>query len=392
MGAAAIKLASAIGYRGAGTVEFVLDASRPPATDSFYFMEMNTRLQVEHPVTEAITGIDLVEWQLRVASGEDLPLMQNEIARRGHAVEARIYAEDPAADFRPSMGRIVAASFPTRRDVRIDSGIETGTEVGPHYDSLLAKVIAVGSTRGQTIDRLAAALDEVRIAGPRTNLAFLSAVLRHPAYREDAVDTGFVERHLPDLSRTTFDAGTGAAVALEWARRAASHSIEEASGPWARTDGFETGGLPRTSRLDLTTEGEPTPAELRWSADGPSVASVGGMAPAEGRRGEVIWSDSGAFLLQDGRQTRLEFPDHLSRSVVEADGAGAIGAPMHGRIAAIAVSEGDIVEKGDLLFVLEAMKMEHGVLAPAGGIVAAVHAAPGSQVEQGTIIVELAPG
>ena len=216
-------------------------------------------------------------------------------------------------------------------------------------------------------------------------------MLRHPDFRSEAVDTGFVDRHIDALTERPVEAGVGASVALEWARRSAAESVADVSGPWARIDGFEPGGLGRTSRLDLRTEGDRTPAELRWGAEGPWVATIGGALPSGERRGDVVWSEEGAFLLHGGVQTRLEFADHLSRSLAEEAGAGAVVAPMHGRIAALAVAPGDRVTKGDLLFVLEAMKMEHSVLAKAEGTVAAVHISPGCQVAQGAVVVELAP-
>ncbi len=182
LGEMAIKAAAAVGYEGAGTVEFVADASRALDLDSFFFIEMNTRLQVEHPVTEAVTGIDLVEWQLRVASGEPLPRRQEEIAFTGHAIEARLYAEDPAADFRPSTGRIVTLSLPSGPGIRVDSGVEEGTVVGPYYDAMLAKVIASGADRREAVSRISRALGRIRIAGPKTNLAFLSAIIATPDF------------------------------------------------------------------------------------------------------------------------------------------------------------------------------------------------------------------
>ena len=200
MGAAAVAAAKAVGYAGAGTVEFIADGANGLKRDGFWFMEMNTRLQVEHPVTEAITGFDLVEWQFRVASGERLPVTnQAEIPLRGHAVEARLYAEDPERDFLPSTGKLVALSFPQGEGIRIDSGVEQGGEISPYYDPMIAKVIAHADTRQDALDRLGSALDRTLVAGPRTNLAFLGALCRSPDFRDGKFDTGYIARHKSEL-------------------------------------------------------------------------------------------------------------------------------------------------------------------------------------------------
>src|SRR5580698_6692662 len=197
MGAAAVEAARAVGYVGAGTVEFIADGTRGLRADAFWFIEMNTRLQVEHPVTEAVTGLDLVEWQFRVAAGETLPLQQPQVRINGHAVEARVYAEDPESGFLPSTGRIVAMELPA--DIRIDSGVEAGGEVTPYYDAMIAKLIAHAPTREAALDRLAAALDRTVIAGPRSNVAFLAALTRASEFRRGKVDTGFIDRNLAAL-------------------------------------------------------------------------------------------------------------------------------------------------------------------------------------------------
>ncbi len=197
MGAAAVEAARAVGYVGAGTVEFVADGTEGLRSDAFWFIEMNTRLQVEHPVTEAITGLDLVEWQFRVAAGEKLPLAQNEVRFDGHAVEARVYAEDPEHGFLPSTGKIVGLEFPS--DVRVESGVEAGGEVTPYYDPMIAKIITHAPGRAAALDRMAAALDRTLIAGVRSNLAFLGALCRAPAFRDGKVDTGYIDRNLAAL-------------------------------------------------------------------------------------------------------------------------------------------------------------------------------------------------
>src|ERR1041385_3855962 len=199
MGAAAVAAAKAVGYQGAGTVEFIADGEGGLKAGSFWFMEMNTRLQVEHPVTEAVTGLDLVEWQFGVAAGEALPLKQDQVRLAGHAVEARLYAEDPAHGFLPSTGKLVALQFPQGEGLRIDAGVETGNEVTPFYDPRIAKLIAHGQTREQALDRLAAALEQTVALGPRTNLGFLAALARAGELRAGNFDTGFIDRNLDAL-------------------------------------------------------------------------------------------------------------------------------------------------------------------------------------------------
>ncbi len=387
LGAAAVKAATAIGYEGAGTVEFIADATSPLGPESFFFIEMNTRLQVEHPVTEAVTGLDLVEWQLRVASGEALPHTQDEIALGGHAIEARLYAEDPAADFRPSSGRLYAAAFPSGPAIRVDSGVEEGAIVGPHYDSLLAKVIAVGADRAEALARLKRALRGVRIAGPKTNAAFLSAVVGSPEFAAGGVDTGFIDRELPRLVGEPLSAALAARAIAEWVAREAARTAGSVKGPWARADALEIGGAGRRSVLGVEIDGAPATAEILWSRRGPAVLSVGGLAPVKRLEGDVVWGGREAFLLLDGRQLCVRFPDPLLRDLDEGAASGEVLAPISGRVVAVEVAAGARVARGDALFTLEAMKMEHGVVAPIAGRVAAVRVAPGQQVSEGAVAV-----
>jgi 3-methylcrotonyl-CoA carboxylase alpha subunit len=207
IGATAVAAAKAVGYRGAGTVEFVADSTSGLRADAFWFIEMNTRLQVEHPVTEAITGLDLVEWQFRIAAGEKLPAAQDQIGFEGHAIEARVYAEDPEHDFLPSTGRIVALELP--KNIRVDSGVETGGEVPPFYDPMIAKIIAHAPTRDAALERLTKALDSTLIAGVRTNVAFLAALCRASQFRQSKVDTGFIDRNLTALGATPHEPDNG---------------------------------------------------------------------------------------------------------------------------------------------------------------------------------------
>jgi 3-methylcrotonyl-CoA carboxylase alpha subunit len=383
MGEAAVKAAAAVDYRGAGTVEFIADASRGLRPDAFYFMEMNTRLQVEHPVTEAVTGLDLVEWQLRVAAGEKLPLRQEEIAVSGHAIEARIYAEDPAHDFSPSGGRIWAADFPSGPGLRVDAGVEEGSVVGSFYDSLLAKVIATGADRTEALARLSEGLAALRIAGPRTNLAFLAAIAAHPDVLSGAVETDFIGREIVGLAGEGPEPGLAAAAINDWTRNEAERCTRDVTGPWKRTDAFEIGGPVRRTAISVTLDGRAAVVDLAWEAGGPRVLAVDGRAPAAESSAEVVWGGGDAFVLHRGRQLRVGFPDPLMRDPQEQDTDGAVRAPMPGRIVVIAVALGDAVAKGDLLFALEAMKMEHSVLAPLAGHVREVGIAVGMQVEKG---------
>ncbi len=389
LGEIAVKAAAAVGYEGAGTVEFVADASQPLTPESFFFIEMNTRLQVEHPVTEAVTGLDLVEWQLRIASGEPLPLQQEDIALSGHAIEARLYAEDPSAGFRPSTGRLAAASFPSGTGIRVDSGVETGSVVGPYYDAMLAKVIVTGGSRLEAVERLAYALRHTVVAGPKTNLAFLSAIVAAPEFHAGGVDTGFIDRKLPELVGQPLNPALAAAVIGEWAGRVAHETAGTTGGPWARSDAFEIGGMGRRTSIAVEIDGEPVTARLAWSKAGATVVALGEAKPAYAANLEIVWGVREALLLDGGRQLRVVFPDPAARAALDETGSGDIAAPISGRVVDVFVEAGAHVAKGDPLFTLEAMKMEHGVVAPRAGIVSDVHIAPGQQVKEGAKAVVL---
>ena len=254
MGAAAVEAAKAAGYVGAGTVEFIADGAHGLNPNGFWFMEMNTRLQVEHPVTEAITGLDLVEWQFRVAAGEKLPLAQHQVKLVGHAVEARLYAEDPEHGFLPSTGRLISVQFPAADGLRIDSGVELGGEVTPFYDPLLAKLIAHADTRGGALDRLADALDQTIVVGPRTNVGFLAAICRAPAFCKGDFDTTFIDRNLVGLGaeprgvdRAAAALGAQKLLAHEQARVLERHEPDEPASPWDAADAFQLSGTRRLS-------------------------------------------------------------------------------------------------------------------------------------------------
>jgi 3-methylcrotonyl-CoA carboxylase alpha subunit len=323
---------------------------------------------------------------LRIAAGEKLPLGQDAIPRSGHGVEARLYAEDPGRGFAPTTGTIVLAQFPAAPGVRVDSGIAVGSVVGPHYDAMLVKVIAHGKDRQQAVDRLAAALKATRIAGPRTNLRFLQAILAHPDFRAGGVDTGFIDRHIATLAAT--DTGlspAGAAIAARLARDA-EKTASRASGPWRRTDGFEIGGLIRQNTVDVAIDAAPQTAQAEWHNSAPQVTAIGAehvALAANADDSDIVWSGDTAFVLADGSQVRVDFADPRDRATTAGIGSGTVTAPMHGRVTRLAVQDGQAVSKDDVLFVVEAMKMEHAVTAPVDGTVSQIAIAEGAQVDEG---------
>jgi 3-methylcrotonyl-CoA carboxylase alpha subunit len=395
MGAAALEAARAVGYVGAGTVEFIADGSKGLRTDGFWFIEMNTRLQVEHPVTEAVTGLDLVEWQFRVAAGEVLPLTQAQVRLDGHAVEARLYAEDPGNDFLPSTGPIVALRLPT--GIRVDSGVEAGSEITPYYDAMIAKIIAHAPTREAALDQLACALDRTLIAGPRSNVTLLAALCRNADFRQGGIDTGFIDRSLTALGARR-EPADHAAAAFGLARLLAAQSIEQAGGaveedeasansPWAANDGFQLGG-PRTLTIPVVIDGESADAMATYPSDGAHLA-IGGTAPA--RDAEAFLAADEAFVLRHGRQTRVRLKDFSAAAVGATSGDGAVKAPMHGKLLDLFVSVGDRVAAGQRLAVIEAMKMEHTLHAPFAGTVQRIAAGAGAQVVEGGEIMLIDP-
>jgi 3-methylcrotonyl-CoA carboxylase alpha subunit len=384
MGAAAVQAAGAVAYVGAGTVEFVADGSKELRADRFWFIEMNTRLQVEHPVTEAITGLDLVAWQFRVAFGEKLPLTQSQTRLNGHAIEARLYAEDPANGFLPSTGRIVALELPS--DVRVDSGVEAGGEVTPFYDAMIGKLIVHAPTRDVAVDRIANALDRTLIAGVRSNVGFLSALCRAPNFREGKVDTGFIDRNLaalgavphgPDWAAAAF----GLARLLGRSAHGAAPSADSADSdsPWAAYDGFQLGGT-RSIAVPILVDGESTSATVTYGKAGMNVAIDGAAAATDAR---VFATHEEAYVLRHGQQTRVRLQDVSVAAAAAGSSDGVIKAPMYGRLRELLVSAGDPVAGGQRLAVIEAMKMEHTLRAPFDGVVGKVIATAGEQVVEG---------
>ena len=392
MGEAAVKAAQAVGYAGAGTVEFIADGSKGLHPGGYWFMEMNTRLQVEHPVTEAITGLDLVEWQFRIAAGEKLPLAQREVPLRGHAVEARIYAEDPARGFLPSTGTLVALRFP--QGVRVDTGVEQGSAISPYYDPMIAKMVAHAPSRDAALQTLANAIESTVAAGPRTNLALLAALCRAPDFRAGHFDTGFIDRN-PALAGSAEPDGAAAAygaarlLAQDTGRivQAAGRDADAPVSPWDATDGFQLSG-PRRVTLPLLVDGEPAEAGVSYGPEGTTIAVAGEEAAVDAT---AIEADA-IYVLRHGRQTVVRRVEPGSGNLDHGDGDGQIKAPMHGKVLALLVADGDLVEKGQRVAIVEAMKMEHSLTALRAGRVKDIAVAAGSQVAEGARLMNIDPG
>jgi 3-methylcrotonyl-CoA carboxylase alpha subunit len=394
MGAAAVDAARAVGYAGAGTVEFVADGSGGLREDGFWFIEMNTRLQVEHPVTEEVTGLDLVAWQFRVAAGERLPLSQSEIRFKGHAVEARVYAEDPENGFLPSTGKIVGLELPSA--IRVDSGIEAGGEVSPFYDAMIAKLIAHAETREAALDRITRALDDTLVAGVRNNVAFLRALCASPGFRQGHFDTGYIDRNLAALGAIPREGIDGAAAAFGVVRLLMRDHVPAALGnedqvvdasPWAATDGFQFTGT-RSLTVPIVVDGEAKNATVAYGKDGMTV-SVDGEPPAADAKAFV--SNGEVYVVRSGRQTRVRLQDFSAAATQSTGGDGTVRAPMHGKLLSLFVRAGDPVALGQRLAVIEAMKMEHTLRAPIAGIVTEVAVGEGTQVVEAAKILVIAP-
>jgi 3-methylcrotonyl-CoA carboxylase alpha subunit len=353
---------------------------------------MNTRLQVEHPVTEEITGLDLVEWQFRIAAGERLPLTQNQVRFEGHAIEARVYAEDPEHGFLPSTGKIIALEFP--KNIRVDSGVEAGAEVTPFYDAMIAKLIARATSREAALERLDNALEATLIVGLHSNVAFLASLCRSDAFRRGAVDTGFIDRSLAALGalpreRDKAAAALGVTHLLEAAaaRGALTHESEppDADSPWSARDGFQLGGT-RTVALPVIIDSEDAQAVVTYGEDGPRVV-VDGVSAATDARAFAARED--VYVLRGGYQTRVRIKDFSEAATDLQTGDSVIKAPMHGRVMEIFAAAGDRVAFGQRLAVIEAMKMEHTLRAPFAAIVTEVPVSSGAQVVEGAPIVVL---
>ena len=405
MGDAAVAAARAIGYVGAGTVEFIAEG------EDFYFIEMNTRLQVEHPVTEMITGQDLVEWQLRVAAGETLPFLQNELGHCGHAIEVRIYAEDPQRDFLPSTGRLTHLRFPDgNRHLRVDSGVRTGDEITLHYDPMIAKLIVGGADRDAALGRLRLALAATEIAGLSTNLGFLRAMAAHPAVARAELDTGYIDRHrdevIPAPAPASDEVLALACLAEILRRKAESERAARRSSdphsPWRLTTGWRLNSG-TFSKLTFHDGDRQVAVVLHYQAEGYLLELPGGELAVRGGLGEggQLRAELGgrritARVIRDGHELTVLFPgvshrlrlhDPLDLGSTETVGGSRMTAPMPGKVVQIMVEPGADVTRGAQLMVLEAMKMEHAITAPGDGVVSEIHYAEGDLVEEGAELI-----
>ncbi len=409
MGEAAVAAARAVDYVGAGTVEFIVeqDAYDQPESMRFYFMEMNTRLQVEHPVTEAITGLDLVEWQLRVACGEPLPLSQAQIPLIGHAIEARICAENPERNFLPATGTLSVYRKPAhaafeRAPVRVDDGVRQGDTISPYYDSMIAKLIVHGDTREQALARLDAALAQTHIVGPSTNVAFLRQVVRSDSFAHARLDTALIQREAAQLFGQD-PVGAGAAVAAVLAHLLQAEQASAGADPFSARDGWQSHGTTRR-RFELEMGEQTLHAELVYGrsglqlqvGDGPALPLswlVQGDAlvvtHAERLVSRVDWQDETAHVFTPRGAARLRLIDRLAHAGDAASEGGRLTAPMPGKVVSFFVKAGDPVRSGQALAVMEAMKMEHTIAAPADGVVAELLYAPGDQVGEGAELLRL---
>jgi 3-methylcrotonyl-CoA carboxylase alpha subunit len=387
MGQAAVRAAEAIGYAGAGTVEFIVDGSNGLRADGFWFMEMNTRLQVEHPVTELITGVDLVEWQLRVASGEALPCAQEDLTITGHAFEARLYAEDVPKGFLPATGTLSHLKFP--EGVRADSGVRAGDTISPWYDPMIAKVIVHGPSRAAALRQLDDALARTEVAGTVTNLAFLGALTRHAGFAAGDVDTGLIARDLEALA--------AAPVVTPQHKVAAAMVALELIDPREHMGFTLWADLHRSVTLELAGEAFEAMVEVGcadrqvWTVAGESVAvnRVGGSWDIGGMPLPPFSRTGNAVTIFDSYGIRFDIVDPLDRAAGAAGDGNVIEAPMPGLVKAVFAKAGQTVQEGDRLAILEAMKMEHSLLAARDGVVAEVLASAGDQVEAGAALVRL---
>ena len=418
MGAAAVAAAKAVNYVGAGTVEFIVEQPEGyahPEAMRFYFMEMNTRLQVEHPVTEAITGLDLVEWQLRVAGGEPLPLKQEDLRIHGHAIEARICAETPDNNFLPATGTLTVYRKPActsfeRGAVRIDDGVREGDTISPFYDSMVAKLIVHGATREEALSRLDAALAETRIVGLSTNVQFLRHVATSRAFAQAELDTALIPREAAALFHQD-KVGLPLAVAAAVAQTLVAERAQEGADPFSRRDGWRPHGI-TVRRFDFEYQGETLLAQLSYLHDGALQLAFGEVSgalafealPADtgtrmdlrfnGQRQTVqTWQvDEHVHVFCALGATQIEEIDALAHAGEVAAEGGRLTAPMPGKVVSFAVKAGDAVTKGQALAVMEAMKMEHTIAAPADGTVAELLYAPGDQVNEGAELLKLSVG
>jgi 3-methylcrotonyl-CoA carboxylase alpha subunit len=401
IGKTAVAAARAVGYVGAGTVEFVAERD----AGEFYFIEMNTRLQVEHPVTEAVTGIDLVEWQLRVAAGEKLPLSQQEITLRGHAIEARLYAENPARGFLPSTGTLHSLRLPAGDGIRVDTGVRQGDTVSPFYDPMIAKIVASGEDRETARRRLIQALADTAVIGVATNLGFLARVADDPDFAAGIVDTGFIERRGESLLAVPGPVPALALAAATLDRLLAARDAAADGDPWSCCDGWRVNLDPAPQTFAFRCDGTEYTVCATGVADGWRLALPDGEHDCRGERQpgdriavvfdvarhrlRVVAHDAVLAVFYGGESWRLEILDPLAPPAGADITAGRLTAPMPGRVVRLFVQPGDTVRQGQAMLVVEAMKMEHTIAAPRDGTVAAVHYTSGDLVEEGVELIAL---
>ena len=387
MGESAVRAAQAIGYVGAGTVEFLLDAR-----GDFFFMEMNTRLQVEHPVTEAITGLDLVAWQIRVACGEPLPITQAQVPLRGHAIEVRLYAEDPSNDFLPQTGRLrVYRESAAGTGRRVDSGVSEGDEVSPFYDPMLGKLIAWGDDREQARLRLLAMLDEFAIGGLKTNLSFLRRIIAHPAFAAAELDTDFIPRYQEDLLPPPHELPAAFwTAAAEAYRQSLTPDVrdDDPNSPWALSSGLRC-GLPAQTLLALEANGERQIVTLTTPSTDTRPEQLILEKDGVQRRHLAIRHEDTLYLYWEGELHRVTRFDPVIAAGSGHDSQGGLSAPMNGSVVRILVTPGQTVAAGAALVVLEAMKMEHSLRAPRDGVVKSLFCQDGDMVKEGSVLVAL---
>jgi 3-methylcrotonyl-CoA carboxylase alpha subunit len=410
MGRAAIAAARAVGYVGAGTVEFVANS------DGFFFLEMNTRLQVEHPVTEMITGFDLVEWQLRVAAGEPLPVGQDGIRIDGHAIEARIYAEDPARDFAPSIGRLALFRTPEASgNIRTDTGFATGDEVSVHYDAMLAKLICRGTTRDEALQTLRRALADTDVVGVASNLDLLGRIAAHPAFAAGGVDTGFIARHGEKLLTPQREppvevlAAAALCVLIDEAEAAAKLAASSADphSPWhARDHWWSNATFER--ELPFIADGVSMPVKLRGDGIGWRLTIGGQRIAAKATRARdgrmamllddvrelvsVMHVGDTVTVRRNGETWRLQMPDPMASAAEDDDAGGRLVAPIPGQVTQVVAEPGMAVRRGQVMVVLEAMKTVFRLAAPADGVVATVSCQAGDSVVEGQVLVGFVEG
>ncbi len=409
MGDAAVKAALAIGYESAGTVEFIVDVANGLDKAPFYFMEMNTRLQVEHPVTEKITGEDLVEWQLRAAAGEHLPKSQQEITLKGHALEVRLYAEDPTRGFLPATGKLTRLRTPAlNENIRFDTGVEEGDSVSVHYDPMIGKLIVWAEDRDAALRKLVSALEQFAITGLTTNIAFLARVAAHPAFAAAKLDTGFIENHSHDLVPET-PALSDHILALATLARLLKNRNDMASvdphSPWTQTDGWRLNGQ-TVDHLHYLEDKNRITVNVHYAGDGFVLDLPSGKMDAsgilagngdltgrlDGRKvsATVVSAGDEMTVVERGIACRLTMFDPGRAADEAGEASGGILAPMPGKVSQIFVKEGDNVTAGQRLMILEAMKMEHTIAAPFDGTVATLSLSAGDQVDDGTTLVVIA--